>query len=215
MSRLSDGSKVRGKPGCPTCLGEGRLRADIPEDRRRRWVPCGCAESTPHGAPSLGRPVVLRGVPLSEPVSYPPGFERPMRRSECVGGARPCPLVGCEYNTYLRVVAGGKAIRIEHGERQPEDVPPEDSCVLDVADEGGATLERVARVLGVTRERVRQLECEALQKMAVRVTQADLVEADGACLVIAKRAQARRSRARLQAARKQERARNALRTNDD
>ena len=65
-------SKVHGIAGCPTCGGTGRVRADMPEDRRRRWTFCTCATSLPHGAPSVGKPVVLRGVPLSEPVEYPP-----------------------------------------------------------------------------------------------------------------------------------------------
>lgn len=32
------------------------------------------------------------------------------------------------------------------------------SCVLDVADRGGATLEEVADIIGVSRERIRQIE---------------------------------------------------------
>jgi hypothetical protein len=33
-----------------------------------------------------------------------------------------------------------------------------DTCALDVADRGGITLEQTGAILGVTRERVRQLE---------------------------------------------------------
>ena len=33
-----------------------------------------------------------------------------------------------------------------------------ESCVLDVADRGGATLEEIGDAMGITRERVRQLE---------------------------------------------------------
>lgn len=46
--------------------------------------------------------------------------------------------------------------------------PWSDSCVLDVADEGGATLERVGAVFGFTRERTRQIEMQALFKMKHR-----------------------------------------------
>lgn len=37
-------------------------------------------------------------------------------------------------------------------------LPTEESCVMDVADRGGITLEEVAFVTGVSRERIRQLE---------------------------------------------------------
>jgi hypothetical protein len=38
------------------------------------------------------------------------------------------------------------------------------SCVLDEAERGPQTLEHIADVLGVTRERVRQIEAKALTK---------------------------------------------------
>lgn len=42
------------------------------------------------------------------------------------------------------------------------------SCVLDVAALGGLTLEEVGDILGVTRERVRQIEHIALRKLKKR-----------------------------------------------
>lgn len=43
-----------------------------------------------------------------------------------------------------------------------------ESCVLDVADRGGATLEEIGDMLGLTRERVRQVEEEALERFTKR-----------------------------------------------
>ena len=43
-------------------------------------------------------------------------------------------------------------IKLLHPGRLPEEVPPEDSCTLDLADEGPQTLERVADIYGLTRE---------------------------------------------------------------
>ncbi len=40
-----------------------------------------------------------------------------------------------------------------------------ESCALDLAERGGMTLQEVAEVLGVTRERIRQLESKALRKL--------------------------------------------------
>ena len=40
------------------------------------------------------------------------------------------------------------------------------TCALDVADEGGATLEEIGESMGLTRERVRQIEVVAMRRMA-------------------------------------------------
>ncbi len=45
---------------------------------------------------------------------------------------------------------------------------PEESCSLDVADEGGVTLGRVGRLFGLTRERIRQIEGIAIEKLERR-----------------------------------------------
>lgn len=65
----------------------------------------------------------------------------PATRGECIDGPRPCPHVRCRY-----ALAGGL-------------------CALDVADEGEHTLPELAALLGVTHERVRQIEAAALVKL--------------------------------------------------
>jgi DNA-directed RNA polymerase sigma subunit (sigma70/sigma32) len=45
---------------------------------------------------------------------------------------------------------------------------PADTCSLDVAKEGGATLGRVGVVFGLTRERIRQIEAIAIRKLEMR-----------------------------------------------
>ncbi len=40
-----------------------------------------------------------------------------------------------------------------------------DTCVLDVADRGGSTLQEVADILGITRQRVEQIQVDALAKL--------------------------------------------------
>ncbi len=74
----------------------------------------------------------------------------PKTRGDCLPGghneARPCRWRGCYWH-----MENAKA-----------------SCVLDVADNGGTTLEEVGEILGVTRERVRQIEAVAVQKLLVR-----------------------------------------------
>lgn len=69
---------------------------------------------------------------------------------------RPCPFVECRYHLHRR----------DKGTHAPEHVPIE-TCALDVADEGPHTLEEVARLLGVVRERVRQVEASAIYRLRV------------------------------------------------
>lgn len=60
------------------------------------------------------------------------------------------------------------ALRLTFG----EDVDPttlENTCALDVADLGGVTLDDVAAVIGISRQRVEQLEKKALTKVAKRL----------------------------------------------
>jgi DNA-directed RNA polymerase sigma subunit (sigma70/sigma32) len=40
------------------------------------------------------------------------------------------------------------------------------SCALDVADLGGTAIEAVSELLNVTRERIRQIEMQALSRLA-------------------------------------------------
>jgi len=171
-----------GLPGCPECGGEGRVRRqplkkDGTPRKLLRWERCACVAATglPQGRSATSRPVVLHGVPLEAPPAYPLGFVRPRYYHQCVGGPRPCPLVGCRANTYLEPVNGGRSLRVQWGDRQPEDVPPGESCIEDLveAHPDGMTLDEIARVLGCTRERVRQVETVALAKIFRRLSTVD------------------------------------------
>ena len=84
-------------------------------------------------------------------------YERPRTRGECVDGPRPCPFVGCKFNLFLDVNHAGS---ITTRYQEPSEMQPE-NCVLDVADRGGITLEEVGEKMGVTRERIRQIEFHA------------------------------------------------------
>lgn len=95
--------------------------------------------------------------------------QRPKTRGDCVGGPRPCPWVSCVYNNYLDErqsgTTAGKSIILNFPDLEPDQVPAAHSCALDVADEGGATLEDVAIVMNLTRERVRQIQDIAFAKI--------------------------------------------------
>ena len=76
----------------------------------------------------------------------------PRTRGDCANGPRPCSWTACRHH-----LAG--TVRGTPGE----------SCTLDVADRGGATLEEISRALGVTRERVRQIEEAGLAHLREKV----------------------------------------------
>lgn len=90
--------------------------------------------------------------------------ERPRTRADCAAVARPCPFVGCRYHVYLDVGPTG-SIKLNFPGMEPWEMPAAASCVLDVADRGGQTLEEVGAVLNFTRERGRQVEAAALAKL--------------------------------------------------
>lgn len=97
--------------------------------------------------------------------------DRPVTRGDCVNGPRPCPWVSCRYHLYLDVRVSG-SIKFNHPDIESHEMG--ESCALDVADQGGMTLEVVSRLLKLTRERVRQIEWKGVRK--VRRTSAERFE---------------------------------------
>jgi hypothetical protein len=77
----------------------------------------------------------------------------PRVRGDCLEGGvnefRPCPWTGCKWNI----------VEAQH---------PQATCVLDIADQGGITLEELGQMMGLTRERIRQIEEGALGKLKKR-----------------------------------------------
>jgi len=89
--------------------------------------------------------------------------ELPLVRAECAGGPRPCPLVSCQWHLYLDVSPTTGAIKFNFPDLEVDEL--EESCALDFAERGGASLEEVGKAMNVTRERIRQLEEKALAKL--------------------------------------------------
>jgi hypothetical protein len=114
--------------------------------------------------------------------------ERPRIRQDCRTMSRPCPFVGCRYNLWMDVRVQGKSakykplIKPNRPDKTPWEMPPGQSCVLDVAEADGLTLEDLGELMTLTRERVRQIETIALTKLkkniAPLVTSEDLEELD-------------------------------------
>jgi hypothetical protein len=101
-------------------------------------------------------------------------YWRPSVRGDCCNIPRPCPFVSCRFNLYLDVKDNGN-IRLNFPDIDPHQMGA--SCALDVADEGGATLERVGQAVGVTREMIRQYEERMLEELQSRRTEHGEIDA--------------------------------------
>lgn len=100
-----------------------------------------------------------------ERLSTPSDIDRPRTRADCEMGDRPCPFVSCKHHLYLDVGRSGSLI-LNFPDIEPDEMERmEETCALDVADEGGATLEHVGEIMNLTRERVRQMELQIYAKV--------------------------------------------------
>ena len=86
---------------------------------------------------------------------------RPRTRGECADVPRPCPWASCRHSLLVDIDAHGHAHEVE--------IPDESTaCALDIADGGESTLEDIAELAGVTRERIRQIEAKAFEAIRGR-----------------------------------------------
>jgi len=92
-------------------------------------------------------------------------YERPQTRADCVDVPRPCPFVGCKHHLYLDYTKKTGNIRLNFPHLEPDQLPANGSCSLDVAEQGGVTLNVAGQMVNLTRERIRQVEAAALRKL--------------------------------------------------
>lgn len=101
-------------------------------------------------------------------IENPPveGVERPKTRGECRDEPRPCPWVACRAHLFLDVNPETGTIKFNFPDLEPWEL--RETCVLDVAERGGLTLDEIGIELNLTRERVRQLEVRGLLQLKAR-----------------------------------------------
>ncbi len=95
----------------------------------------------------------------STPAAVASDLRRPVTRGDCREGARPCLWISCSHHLRRDVSPARRLPLAEMTE----------TCALDVADKGGATLEEIGVMLSITRERVRQIERDALRTLHRRL----------------------------------------------
>ena len=103
-------------------------------------------------------------------------YLRPRTFEECdsvgLGDITPCPFVICKHHLYLDVNPRTGSIKFNFPGREVDELPA--TCALRVAQHGGRTLDAVAEVMALTRQRLSQLEDRILDK--IRVTALDAAE---------------------------------------
>ena len=108
---------------------------------------------------NLTREEILEGQRLADMLDY----QRPKSRSDCGQIQRPCLYVSCKYHLYLDVNPDTGSIKLNFPDLEVWEL--HDSCALDLAGEGGMTLERIGEIMNLTRERVRQMEVTGIKKI--------------------------------------------------
>ena len=71
--------------------------------------------------------------------------------------------MSCRHNLALDVNDQTGSIKLNFPDLEVWELP--ETCALDIADRGGITLEEVGEIMGLTRERIRQLETVNLAKL--------------------------------------------------
>ncbi len=156
--RIEFRSSRRADDGLAEWCQQCACSANRPERKRRREV---------RARTISVRRMAKRELEIERRVSLrlaeAPGRDRPHTRGDCIDAPRPCPYVGCKWNLYLDVNPANGSIKLVFPDLTPDELA--ETCALDVADRGGETLEKVAELMNITRERVRQIEIMARERI--------------------------------------------------
>lgn len=150
------GTPFWSRRGATLCLGCRHARR-LAQRRVRRARRAPEPPRPPPAPPEPPEPVLLTPGDLALLAAH----ARPRTRGECEGGLRPCPWYGCRYHLGLELLGPLRQVRVLH---EPDEwIGP--TCALDVAEDGPQPLRRVGDLLGLTRERARQVEERALVRL--------------------------------------------------
>ncbi len=112
------------------------------------------------------RPRVIKLQDDATEVSSEP---RPVDRDQCRDGVRPCPFVGCRHHLYLNYQDGRdhKSVVVNFPSMEPWEIP--ETCALDVADRGDASLEEVGLLMNLSKSGVEKIINKALAVLRRRL----------------------------------------------
>lgn len=111
--------------------------------------------------------------------------DMPRRLEDCPGDDEQCPFVACRYHLWTDIESRNVRYGKKGGQREyRRDLVPTDAwgswatCALRAARQGPRTLDEVGDLLGVTRERVRQIQVAAIAHLAEVVVRQGLCDPD-------------------------------------
>ena len=137
---------------CPHCSAVVAMRLTLGKGGRMPKITCPECSGR---VDARGKPGAWAWVPYDGKVRPERlGMRQKRVYAEALNHCRPCPWVRCSMHTYLDPAADN-VLRFNFPDKEPQDL--HESCALDVADRGGATLEQVGEAVSLTRERVRQI----------------------------------------------------------
>jgi hypothetical protein len=103
----------------------------------------------------------------------------PLTWGDCQDEEGPCPYVSCRYHLFLGVDPSTGSMKLNFPDLFDEDGSPRldempATCALRVAELDGVTLEVMGEMLNLTRERARQIEVSALERLRKGLAQLGL-----------------------------------------
>lgn len=99
---------------------------------------------------------------------------KPRTREDCHKMARPCLYVSCRHHLYLDVNEETGSVKLNFPDKEIWEL--EETCALDVAENGGVTLEEAGQIMNLTRERIRQIEISGMRKLGLLTSGEDQLE---------------------------------------
>lgn len=94
-----------------------------------------------------------------------PLLPRPRTRGDCANVPRPCPFVSCRFHLYLDVSVRGR-LTVNFPDKEPSEL--ENSCALDVAEQGEHSTKGLRPIMGKSKQAIEQAEWQALAKLALK-----------------------------------------------
>jgi hypothetical protein len=90
-------------------------------------------------------------------------YAKPKTRAECANEIRPCPFVSCRHHLYLDVRDETQSIKLNFPHLEVWEL--EDSCSLDVAEQGGLDLREIAELMNVSHQRIHQIGIAGMERL--------------------------------------------------
>jgi hypothetical protein len=90
---------------------------------------------------------------------------KPKTRAECKDMERPCPFIGCKYHLYLDINKNNGSIKFNFPDLEFDEL--DQTCALDIIEKGETTLEDIGKHMNLTRERVRQIQDNVIEKLKI------------------------------------------------